>query len=205
MRSFWSTTWPTSAISSCTAPQVPNSNGWPRCTRMSPRSGASPSAPEPTSSSSAITFRLIRRRFRRQNGPNGPGWASAGQQPQAATVCARSRLNARRPRHPASRGLPGQVVQQRRLAHTRLTAHDQDPALTGPHGTDGLAEYTLAWLVRAFALAIMPTWVAPTAPTARAAVPRNRRRPWLISTCVLLVSTGDLLAPMVGLAWHRVV
>ena len=35
-------------------------------------------------------------------------------------------------RHPAPCARPGQVVQQRGLAHPRLTAHHQGPALTGP-------------------------------------------------------------------------
>jgi hypothetical protein len=43
------------------------------------------------------------------------------------------RLHARCPRHQASRRPPGQVVQQHGLAHARLTAHHQGPALTGPH------------------------------------------------------------------------
>jgi hypothetical protein len=30
----------------------------------------------------------------------------------------------------------GHVIQQRRLAHTRLAAHDQCPALTSPHTLD---------------------------------------------------------------------
>ena len=42
------------------------------------------------------------------------------------------RLNASRPRYPASPRLLGQVVQQHRLAHTRVAAHHQHPALTGP-------------------------------------------------------------------------
>jgi hypothetical protein len=43
------------------------------------------------------------------------------------------RLHTRRPDHPAPPGAPGQVVEQRRLAHTRITAHYQGLALTRPH------------------------------------------------------------------------
>jgi hypothetical protein len=32
--------------------------------------------------------------------------------------------------------MPGQIVQQRRLAHARLTGHDQRPALTGANSID---------------------------------------------------------------------
>ena len=39
------------------------------------------------------------------------------------------RLDAGGPRHPAARRLPGQVVQQRRLADARLAVHHQRPAL----------------------------------------------------------------------------
>ena len=44
------------------------------------------------------------------------------------------RLHAQRAGHPASggRGPSGQVVQQHGLAHARITAHHQDPALGGP-------------------------------------------------------------------------
>ena len=46
------------------------------------------------------------------------------------------RLYARRPHYQAPRGPPGQVVKQRGLAHARLTAHHQGPALTGLHASD---------------------------------------------------------------------
>jgi hypothetical protein len=46
------------------------------------------------------------------------------------------RLHARRARHPAARRPPGQVVKQHRLAHARLTAHDQGLARTGSHTVD---------------------------------------------------------------------
>ncbi len=42
------------------------------------------------------------------------------------------RLDARGPHHLAARRIPGQVVQQRRLAHTRLAGYHQRPALTRP-------------------------------------------------------------------------
>jgi hypothetical protein len=41
------------------------------------------------------------------------------------------RLDTHSTRHPAARGVLHQVVQQRRLAHARVTAHHQGPALTG--------------------------------------------------------------------------
>ena len=50
------------------------------------------------------------------------------------------RLDAQRAHHPAARRLPGQVVQQRGLAHARLAADHQHPALTGPDGLDEPAE-----------------------------------------------------------------
>ncbi len=43
------------------------------------------------------------------------------------------RLDTRGGRHPAARRPPGQVLQQRRLARTRLAPHHQRPALTRPH------------------------------------------------------------------------
>ena len=46
------------------------------------------------------------------------------------------RLHAGRPRYPASRGPPGQVVKQSGLAHAGLTAHHQGQALTGPHASN---------------------------------------------------------------------
>jgi hypothetical protein len=48
------------------------------------------------------------------------------------------RLDAHHARHRASgiRCLPGQVLQQRSLAHARVTAHYQSPALTGPDRGD---------------------------------------------------------------------
>src|SRR5208282_571361 len=55
---------------------------------MSARSGTSPNAPGSASSSSAITCRPIRTRSPRRTGPNGPGWASPGPPPRAATACA---------------------------------------------------------------------------------------------------------------------
>ena len=51
------------------------------------------------------------------------------------------RLHARCPRYPASRGPPGQVVQQNGLAHAGLTAHHQGPALTGPHADNEPVKY----------------------------------------------------------------
>ncbi len=39
------------------------------------------------------------------------------------------RLDSGGPRHAATRRLPGQVIEQRRLPHTRLAVHDEDPAL----------------------------------------------------------------------------
>ena len=50
------------------------------------------------------------------------------------------RLDPHRAHHPAARRLPGQVVQQRCLAHPRLTADHQHAALAGPHGLDDAAE-----------------------------------------------------------------
>jgi hypothetical protein len=43
-------------------------------------------------------------------------------------------------RHPAARGVLGQVVQQRRLAHARLPVHDERPALTGASSFDEAVE-----------------------------------------------------------------
>jgi hypothetical protein len=43
------------------------------------------------------------------------------------------RLHARGPDDPAPRGPPGQVVKQSGLAHARLTAHHQGPALADLH------------------------------------------------------------------------
>ena len=51
------------------------------------------------------------------------------------------RLHARCPRYPAPRSPPGQVVQQRGLAHPRLTAHHQGPASTGPHISNEPVKY----------------------------------------------------------------
>ena len=44
-------------------------------------------------------------------------------------------------RHPAARRLLDQVVQQRRLAHARLPAHHQGPALTGASSIQELVEH----------------------------------------------------------------
>jgi hypothetical protein len=41
------------------------------------------------------------------------------------------RLDTHSSRHPAARGVLDQVVEQCRLAHARLPAHHQGPALTG--------------------------------------------------------------------------
>ena len=46
------------------------------------------------------------------------------------------RLHAGRPRYPASARPFGQVVQQHRLAHARVAAHHQHPALAGPDRVD---------------------------------------------------------------------
>ena len=43
------------------------------------------------------------------------------------------RLDTHRARHPAARRLPGQVLQQRGLAHPRLAVHHQTPAFTRTH------------------------------------------------------------------------
>ena len=51
---------------------------------------------------------------------------------QAAERELHLRLDARRTHHAAALSLPGQVIQQRRLAHARLAAHHQHPALAGP-------------------------------------------------------------------------
>ena len=51
------------------------------------------------------------------------------------------RLHARRTDHPAPRRPPGQVIQQRRLPHSRLAAQHQYPALTCPHGAGDLVEH----------------------------------------------------------------
>jgi hypothetical protein len=51
------------------------------------------------------------------------------------------RLHSDGPRYQASRGPPGQVVQQSRLAHAGLTAHHQCPALTGPHASHEPVKY----------------------------------------------------------------
>jgi len=45
-------------------------------------------------------------------------------------------LHARGTDHPAARGVPGHVVQQRRLAHPRLARQNQRPALARPDRTD---------------------------------------------------------------------
>jgi hypothetical protein len=42
------------------------------------------------------------------------------------------RLNAGGPRYPASARPFGQIIQQHRLAHARIAAHHQHPALTRP-------------------------------------------------------------------------
>jgi hypothetical protein len=42
------------------------------------------------------------------------------------------RLHTRRSRHPAPSRAPGHVVQQHGLAHARVAAHHQGPALTAP-------------------------------------------------------------------------
>ncbi len=52
------------------------------------------------------------------------------------------RLHPRRARHPATRGVPGHVLQQRRLAHARLTVHHQRPALSRTDRLDQLVEHT---------------------------------------------------------------
>src|SRR3954463_2017405 len=51
------------------------------------------------------------------------------------------RLDTHSARHPAARGVLGQVVQERRLAHTRLPAHHQGTALTCANSVDKLAEH----------------------------------------------------------------
>jgi hypothetical protein len=51
------------------------------------------------------------------------------------------RLDTRGAYHPASRRVPGQVVQQRRLAHPRLATHHQRPAFAGAHGLDQPVEH----------------------------------------------------------------
>jgi len=48
-------------------------------------------------------------------------------------------LHARRTYHPAA--LPVQLVKQRGLAHARLAAHHQHPALTGPYGRDQAGQH----------------------------------------------------------------
>ena len=50
------------------------------------------------------------------------------------------RLHARRPRHPAPRRAPGQVVHQRGLAHPRLTADHQHPAPARPYRVNELIQ-----------------------------------------------------------------
>ena len=51
------------------------------------------------------------------------------------------RLHSHRPRYPAPRGSPGQVVKQHGLAYAGLTAHYQGPALTGPHASNEPVKY----------------------------------------------------------------
>jgi hypothetical protein len=50
-------------------------------------------------------------------------------------------LDTRRPHHPASRRVPGQVIQQRRLARSRLTGQHQRPALTRANRLDQPVEH----------------------------------------------------------------
>ena len=50
------------------------------------------------------------------------------------------RLHARRARHPAPARLPGHIVQQHRLAHARVAAHHQRPALATPDRIDEPAQ-----------------------------------------------------------------
>jgi hypothetical protein len=50
-------------------------------------------------------------------------------------------LHTRGANHLAIRRLFRHVVQQRRLAHTCLTAHHDRPAFTGTHGLDNPVEY----------------------------------------------------------------
>jgi hypothetical protein len=51
------------------------------------------------------------------------------------------RPNPDSPRHPASARPVRQVVQQHRLAHARIAAHHQHPALTGPDRVDQPVEH----------------------------------------------------------------
>ena len=51
------------------------------------------------------------------------------------------RLHAGRALHPAVRRLPGQVIQQSRLAHAGFAVNHQDPALAGPHGLEAPVEH----------------------------------------------------------------
>src|ERR1700722_18421999 len=49
----------------------------------------------------------------------------------------------------------------------------------------------------------MPSWAAPATRAAAPAVPRNRRRPWLISPSSLLVSPGPLLVSTLCVSLFR--
>jgi hypothetical protein len=51
------------------------------------------------------------------------------------------RLDTHRAHHPAARRLPGQVLQQRRLAHPRLAPHHQSTAFTRTHSRRQPAEH----------------------------------------------------------------
>jgi hypothetical protein len=46
------------------------------------------------------------------------------------------RLHTGRAGQATARGLPGQIIQQRRLAHARLTVHHKSPAFTGADGRE---------------------------------------------------------------------
>jgi alkyldihydroxyacetonephosphate synthase len=63
---------------------------------------------------------------------------------------------------------------------------------------DGLGEGPV---VCAFALPIMPNWAAPTPRAAAPAVPRNRRRSWLISWALCSCPLVHLLASLIELTW----
>ncbi len=79
-------------------------------------------------------------------------------------------FHARRARHPAPPGAPGQVVQQHGLAYARLAAQHQRPAFTGADGGDETVEFV------AFGAPVRePFGAAPLAASAHTASRWSRR------------------------------
>ena len=82
------------------------------------------------------------------------------------------RLHPRGPHHPATRRPPGQVVQQRGLAHPRLTAHHQHPAAARPHRVNELIKHA------AFAAPVRQPARATSQPGIVAHQPGTTQHPW---------------------------